>query len=218
MGTVHGASDSQRDSEPSATYCLIRDPACADCVSDQNKPLASMDNVLTRVEGTTETRGFVVEAVPGAGKTWLLIQAWRKCSGTTLILAYNSQLAKDLRAQGAPCTTFHSLCTRCLDVARDDAQLESAVLRAERGELVPKDVPLASHLFVDEVQDSRRIYIRLLKVLGIVRQAQRGRFPFRRSLRMRGSSSSPTKRSSKHSYRENMLLGTRTSTGGPSWR
>tara|TARA_B110001450_G_scaffold24556_1_gene21722 strand:- start:400 stop:1989 length:1590 start_codon:yes stop_codon:yes gene_type:complete len=58
---------------------------------------------------------------------------------------------------------------------RDDLQLLQTVEAVERGEIAVErdDVPPARALFIDEAQDVRPIYIRLLKVLGIIRSAER---------------------------------------------
>ena len=108
-----------------------------------------------------------VEAVPGAGKSWLLRHA--SLQRPSLLLAYNAQLARDMREAGVPlCLTFHALCARCLAPARDDAQLEDAVARAEAGALAPRDVPLVELVLIDEAQDVRALYVRLLSVLGLL--------------------------------------------------
>lgn len=129
------------------------------------------EEVLARLD-----RGerVAVQAVPGAGKTHLLLRACS--SGNALILAYNTQLAAAVQATlverqldaSVTCVTFHALCGRCLRMARDDAQLEDAVEAAERGELSPHDVPRAARVLVDEAQDVRELYVRLLRVLGLV--------------------------------------------------
>lgn len=109
-----------------------------------------------------------IEAVPGAGKTRRLL---RLCADgvPTLVLAYNTQLAAEVQRDlpdTAVCYTFHGLCGACLQTARDDAQLQDAVERAERGDLVPHDVPEVSRLLIDEAQDVRGLYVRLVRVLG----------------------------------------------------
>ena len=89
----------------------------------------------------------------------------------SLVLAYNRQLATDISSRlppdGTLCLTFHSLCSRCLAPARDDVQLLDAVERAERGDITPTNVPAVSRVFVDEAQDVREIYVRLVRVLGL---------------------------------------------------
>ena len=117
-----------------------------------------------------------VEAVPGAGKTFLLLSASTNHPTATLVLAYNTQLAaapvQALASRGLEdvvCCTFHSLCARCLAPARDDAQLEAAIERAESGELLPRHVPNVRQVLIDEAQDVRPLFVRLLRVLGLVR-------------------------------------------------
>ena len=118
-----------------------------------------------------------LEAVPGAGKTFHLLTACRgrKC----ILLAYNTQLATEtqrhltrLGLDDTLCITFHALCGRCLKVARDDAQLLEAVEMAEHGELSPKEVPDVDCVLIDEAQDVRHLYVRLLKVLGLTRSGK----------------------------------------------
>ena len=117
---------------------------------------------------------MAVHAVPGAGKTRLLLRLAQRAPGTCLVLAYNNALAREVAsrlgdaAEGRLCLTFHALCARCLAPAHDDAQLARAVQSAERGELVPRDVPRSDLLLIDEAQDVRDVYARLVRVLGLV--------------------------------------------------
>ena len=103
---------------------------------------------------STDAGHVVVEAVPGAGKTHLLVAlAARRPS---LVLAYNSQLAADVSQrlpEGSLCSTFHALCGRCIGLARDDFQLSESVAAAERGERTPENVPQVTQILV-EVQRS----------------------------------------------------------------
>ncbi len=114
-----------------------------------------------------------VEAVPGAGKTRLLVR-FSAMASSSIVLAYNTQLAASTRrmlreAQSpAKCFTFHALCGRCLAPAHDDGEMLDAVERAERGEVVPHDVPTAELVLIDEAQDVRLLYVRLLRVLGLL--------------------------------------------------
>jgi hypothetical protein len=120
----------------------------------------------------------VVEAVPGAGKTHMIV-ALAQAFESSLILAYNNALASEIQSLIDPervqCYTFHSLCSRCLGVVRDDLQLLKTVEAVEQGELTvaTDDVPVARALFIDEAQDVRPVYIRLLKALGLIRGADR---------------------------------------------
>lgn len=115
---------------------------------------------------------LAIEAVPGAGKTHLIVEAC-KDDVTSLVLAYNRELADGVVAaleqhgltDRATCTTFHALCGRCLGLARDDQQLLKHVEQAERGVVAPRDVPDVRRIFIDEAQDVRELYVRLLRVL-----------------------------------------------------
>ena len=52
-------------------------------------------------------------------------------------------------------------------LARDDHQLLNVVVQAENDLIVPRDVPKVSRIFIDEAQDVRELYVRLLSVLGL---------------------------------------------------
>ena len=114
-----------------------------------------------------------IEAVPGAGKTHLIMKLC-KDGVPSLILAYNRELADTItktldesESSSTMCLTFHGLCSRCLALTRDDHQLMKVVRQAENGELTPRDVPKVSRIFIDEAQDVRELYVRLLRVLGL---------------------------------------------------
>jgi len=121
----------------------------------------------------------VVEAVPGAGKTHMIVALAQSFEEGSLILAYNNALASEIQSLVDPervqCYTFHSLCSRCVGVVRDDLQLLNTVEALEQRKLTiaTDDVPVARALFIDEAQDVRPVYIRLLKALGLIRQANR---------------------------------------------
>jgi hypothetical protein len=116
-----------------------------------------------------------VQAIPGAGKTALLIRSCLLAPKPCVILAYNVQLASDIKRAIAEadmsvdvsCFTFHSLCTRTLAPARDDIGILQAVQAARGGTLQPREVPEARRVLIDESQDVRELYIQLLDVLGL---------------------------------------------------
>lgn len=128
-----------------------------------------MDSALSIL---ADGRCVAVEAVPGAGKTRLILEAC-KHKVPSLILAYNKELAERVSSLIDPshvvCVTFHSLCSRCLAPVRDDTQLLKVVIQAEEGELVPTNVPNVCRILIDEAQDVRALYVRLVRVLGLVR-------------------------------------------------
>lgn len=138
-------------------------------------PACHIPSWRTMLSALASGKRVAIEAVPGAGKTRALLEAARDVP--SLFLAYNTQLAEEVRrivkdTEGIDETvvvTFHALCCRCLAPAHDDVQLEEAVVRAERGELVPSNVPEVSRVLVDEAQDVRSLYTRLVHVLGLAR-------------------------------------------------
>lgn len=98
----------------------------------------------------------VVEAVPGAGKTRVIVEIADAHPGS-LVLAYNNALAAEIQSVVDPahtaCCTFHALCSRYLRAVRDDLQLLDAVEAAERGELTVSDAPpTATTILIDEVR------------------------------------------------------------------
>lgn len=122
-------------------------------------------------------RRIVVEAVPGAGKSHTLVELAR--GHRTLILAYNSMLAKETSARldalgdtTTVCLTFHALCGRHLGVARDDFQLEDLVADVERGGAPAMGTPSFDRILIDEAQDVRSLYVRLLRVLDLLHEQQ----------------------------------------------
>ena len=109
----------------------------------------------------------VFAAVPGAGKTHLLLECAR--GRRALFLAYNKEIARRVRARvDVDVCTFHALCGRHLAPAQDDVQLEAAVVAAEDGSAPPTSYPEAEVVLVDECQDVRELYVRLLRVLRLL--------------------------------------------------
>lgn len=116
-----------------------------------------------------------VQAIPGAGKTALLVRTCLLAPKPCLILAYNVQLATDIKraiseadlGADVACLTFHSLCTRTLAPARDDVGILQAVNACRNGLLTPRDVPEARRVLIDESQDVRELYIQLLQILSL---------------------------------------------------
>lgn len=116
----------------------------------------------------------VVEAAPGTGKTRLLTTVCRQTPSSLpcLLLAYNAELAaatRPLLPDHADCMTFHALCARCLAPTRDDHDMLDAVTKAEAGQLCPRNVPVVRRVLIDEAQDVRPLYVRLLRACGLLR-------------------------------------------------
>ena len=111
----------------------------------------------------------VVEAVPGAGKTRLLRDVAR--GRRTLILAYNVTLANDISqylGEASDCVTFHALCGRHIGTARDDTQMEQLLDEVDRGTRPVETPPAYDCVLIDEAQDVRSLYIRLLTTLHLL--------------------------------------------------
>ena len=97
---------------------------------------------------------------------------WRQIAtrGWMLVLAYNAQLSSVMQDMGANCFTFHALCSRCLQLARD-GQLEEAVVLAESGKLCHGMCRSQLPAHRTRCRMLREIYVRLLLVLGLVSSA-----------------------------------------------
>ena len=77
------------------------------------------DTVITNI---SKSFNCSVQAVPGAGKSFLLRRLAER-SKSSLLLAYNSDLAHDYEDEpidGCHVYTFHGLCSAYLGMARDD--------------------------------------------------------------------------------------------------
>lgn len=55
-------------------------------------------------------RSAVIKAVAGSGKSTTLEELCRRLSGSTILLAFNRAIAKELQGRGLNARTFHSLC------------------------------------------------------------------------------------------------------------
>lgn len=122
-------------------------------------------------------QSVVVEAIPGAGKSRALSAACadaRDRNKQALVLAYNAQLASELSltlpSDCTTCLTFHALCSRVLRLVRDDEQLQEALDDLEAGTLALHDVPHADLLCIDEAQDVRPLFVRLLRCCDLLNE------------------------------------------------
>ena len=115
-----------------------------------------------------------VTAVPGAGKSRVLLEACKSYSdGIIIILAYNHDLCEetknkimeeDLEDQ-VICMTFHGLATYCIMPAYDDTALFDAIEGVESGELSVQNKIHVAAILIDEAQDFRPSFLRLLKLV-----------------------------------------------------
>jgi hypothetical protein len=115
----------------------------------------------------------VCSAAAGSGKSTLLLHACLASDEPVLLLTYNKQLqlemAEKLRAHtqlGHECLTFHGLCSKYLRITPDDDTMHEAVEEAEAQTNVSAAPAVCFHrVGIDEAQDMKAIYWRLLRVL-----------------------------------------------------
>lgn len=128
------------------------------------------------LDGWARGENVCLQAPPGTGKTWTLLQAAhlaRQPGAKLLVLAYNTELAADVEAQlcteglddVAICATFHGLCTRAIGLAADDAALERCIRGARDRTLPVTDLSDVTHVLIDEAQDLNALHVELLRVL-----------------------------------------------------
>lgn len=121
-------------------------------------------------------QGFNVKvtAVPGAGKSRVLLEACKSYSeGIVIILAYNHDLCEETKnkilEQGLEdqviCLTFHGLATYCIMPAYDDTALFDAIEGVESGEIPVQNKLQVSAILIDEAQDFRPSFLRLLHLV-----------------------------------------------------
>lgn len=126
-----------------------------------------------------------VQAVPGAGKSCVLTAACARLprdAGSILLVAYNRRLAEDTRERlrrdglrdAVVCMTFHALAQRCMSCpVSDDIALHEAVESAEAGTLPVQPLEAVRYVLIDEAQDFKHIFMRLLRVVCDLRRVRR---------------------------------------------
>lgn len=126
------------------------------------------------IRAWTNGKNVRVIAVPGAGKSRVLIEACAKSDGICLILAYNRELCDETKERIAQlrmqdwviCMTFHGLATYCVGPTHDDVTLVDRLDRLDAGavpEEAIKRLDRVDNLLVDECQDFRPTFLRLLR-------------------------------------------------------
>jgi len=115
-----------------------------------------------------------VVAVPGAGKSRVLLEACKThTKGVVIILAYNHDLCEETKLKLAEnnlddrviCLTFHGLATYCIMPAYDDMSLFDAIEGVESGEIEVDKYLHVSAVLIDESQDFRPSFLRLLRLV-----------------------------------------------------
>lgn len=115
-----------------------------------------------------------VTAVPGAGKSRVLLEACRTFTrGIIIILAYNHDLCEETKLKlledgledQVICMTFHGLATYCIMPTYDDTALFDAIEGVESGEITLQHKISVAGIMIDEAQDFRPSFMRLLKLV-----------------------------------------------------
>lgn len=113
-----------------------------------------------------------VVAVPGAGKSAVLIEACAEADGLCLILAYNHELCQDTKyrivqmglQERVACMTFHGLATYCVAPTPDDVALQD-VLELLQTTPPKRRLVHVKHVLIDEAQDLRGSFMQLVPLL-----------------------------------------------------
>ena len=115
-----------------------------------------------------------ITAVPGAGKSAVLLEACLRVEGGKfLILSYNRELCRETRQCIADlgkedtilCMTFHGLATFCVAPAADDIALHDVIDFLEKGNEPLQKIKDVRHILIDEAQDFRPSFARLVPLL-----------------------------------------------------
>lgn len=117
-------------------------------------------------------RNVRVCAVPGAGKSRVLIEACAIADGICLILAYNRELCDETKAHleergmqdWVACMTFHGLASYCASrCISDDVSLLELVDELDGGRAtLSKCLDRVDKILIDECQDFRPSFLRLI--------------------------------------------------------
>ena len=128
------------------------------------------------VDAWIEGKNVRIVAVPGAGKSRVLLEAVQALRARSLILAYNRELCLETKARlidmgldDVVCMTFHGLATYCVRPTYDDIALADLVDDLDTGN-VDECRPLVGIdcVLIDEVQDFRPSFKRLIQHLVLV--------------------------------------------------
>lgn len=119
-----------------------------------------------------EGKNVRVVAVPGAGKSAVLLQACAEADGLCLILAYNHELCQETKdrivkmgmQERVACMTFHGLATYCVAPTPDDVALQDVIELLQT--VSPKRrLSHVKHVLIDEAQDMRPSFLELIPLL-----------------------------------------------------
>lgn len=93
----------------------------------------------------------IVEAVAGSGKSTTILEAMSLAEGESVFLAFNRDIANELKAKGANARTFHSLCTGAVLRSRNANSVTPDKLRRIRRENFPRQVNSIYGLFAERL-------------------------------------------------------------------
>ena len=118
-------------------------------------------------------RDQVVTAAAGSGKSTLLLHACACVPDEdVVVIAYNKPLATDMVLRlaeaglhRARCFTFHGLASHVYRLTPDDVTMHEVVSEVESGALRPATQVRATRICLDEVQDMRNVFHRLLATI-----------------------------------------------------
>ena len=125
----------------------------------------------TAIAAWKQSKNVRVIAVPGAGKSRVLIEAARVAQGLCIILAYNRDLCQDTKAkieelgmgEWVVCMTFHGLATYCVTPTHDDVTLATVLDELDQGATSFKRIRNVRAILIDEAQDFRPSFLRLIR-------------------------------------------------------
>ena len=137
------------------------------------------DQQETAVNIITDGRNAIVYAVPGGGKSTLLLELCKRINKRCLILAYNADLAAKMNEtleqndmkHTVQCFTFHGLCSNCIQLSPDDFSLENSMQLVENGIIEAKKIN-TDVLLIDEAQDLKSSYVKLVNMVVVQNNIQ----------------------------------------------
>lgn len=111
-------------------------------------------------------------AVPGAGKSRVMLEACREADGLCIILAYNRELCLETKEKikkmnmddWVICMTFHGLASYCVSPCHDDVTLATIIEDLDAKKQTPsRRLDRIDKILIDEAQDFRPLFLRLIK-------------------------------------------------------
>lgn len=127
----------------------------------------------TAIDAWKAGKNVRIMAVPGAGKSRVLIEACLSCDSPCVILAYNRELCQQTKEKLAAvglsdrvmCMTFHGLATYCVAPTHDDVALADVLERLDSGAQAARRLTGIGKVLIDEAQDFRPSFLRLIRHL-----------------------------------------------------